>query len=122
MGIKRKLRGSECKKYRGKGISSNKHSLYKDTHRNGFNDTISHEVSPIHITITLTLEGFLSFTVSLGTYPSTWVFYFLSWLAHLIGLDEGPPIFKLSNSHEVLAGVMLEGDIEVNCLHGLYLK
>ena len=26
--------------------SSSKHSLYKDTHRNGFNDAISHEVSP----------------------------------------------------------------------------
>jgi hypothetical protein len=43
---KGKLRGSKCKKYRGKGISSNKCSLYKFAHRNGLSDTISHEVSP----------------------------------------------------------------------------
>jgi hypothetical protein len=47
-------------------------------------------------------------------------------------LDEGPPILKLVNSHEVSLNlsthtgswdsVMLEGYTEVNCLHGLYLK
>jgi hypothetical protein len=39
---KGKLRGSECKKYRENGILGNKCSLYKGTHRNGFNDIISH--------------------------------------------------------------------------------
>ena len=37
-------------------------------------------------------------------------------MAHLLGLDEDPPILKLGNSHGVLAGVMLEGDTEVNYL------
>jgi hypothetical protein len=102
MGIKRKLRGFECKKYRGNGISSNKRSLYKGTHRNGFNDTISHEVNPhSHHYHTYSCRVYL-FHASLGTYPSTWVFYFMSRLAQLIGLDEGPPIFKLANSHVVL--------------------
>jgi hypothetical protein len=46
IGYQKEIKGFKCKKYRGKGISSNKRSLYKGTHRNGFNDTISHEVSP----------------------------------------------------------------------------
>jgi hypothetical protein len=32
------------------------------------------------------------------------------------------PYLNLSNSHGSWVGVMLEGDTEVNCLHGLYLK
>jgi hypothetical protein len=48
---KGKSRGLEYKKYRGKGISTNKHSFYKGNHRNGFNETISHEVSPKTISV-----------------------------------------------------------------------
>jgi hypothetical protein len=97
MGIKRQLRGSKCKKSRGKGILGSKRFLYIGAHRNGFNDTISHEVSPNHIIITLILEGFLFSLFPSGPIPLPGSFLSLSWLAHLIGLDEDPPIFKLAN-------------------------
>jgi hypothetical protein len=51
--------GWECKKYRGKDISSKKVLLYKGAHRNRFSDTISHEVSPKTISLLhLLLKGF----------------------------------------------------------------
>jgi hypothetical protein len=42
-------------------------------------------------------------------------------VAHLIGLDEGPPIPKLGKPHKALGLGILEGDTGENCLHGLYI-
>ena len=58
-GYQKTFKGFIMKKYRGKSISSNKRSLYKGTHRNGFDYTISHEVSPKTISLShLLLKGF----------------------------------------------------------------
>jgi hypothetical protein len=96
-GYQKEIKGFKMKKVPRKGYLKEKASLYRGAHRNGFNDTISHEVSPTHTTITLTLEGFFLSLFPLGPIPLPRSFISLSWLAHLIGLNEGPPIFKLSN-------------------------
>ena len=77
-----------------------KHYLYKGVHRNGYHKPRSKPNTISHSHLLLMGFTFPCHSRDLSLYLG---YLFLVYVAHLIGLDEGPPILKLGNPHKVLA-------------------